>query len=515
MPAPKAASAGPRTASEDDPTPVEAMRLDVLPVADSRAEDDRTPVEEPPPAILRAAATPRRGSARPAMTPRAAIVPRPPVPGALPGVPSRAGAPGLEGGPRPDRAAAVSAPPAATTPTPRAMASVPVSATAAAPSAGFPVAPLGNGVTPTPTPTASSAGAPVALAPTGSAGSWRPLPGSGPAILPPPVMSAPPPRPSRWPFVAGVALLLGGGGALAAWRLSQPPTSVAVVAPVRSTPGVITEPTSPQAASAPGPEGEAEPKPNAKPGRPETRAETRAPSKTAGAADDGVAAPEAEGTPEGAGRARRSSAARLAYREQEREPAHLDEERAASPPTPPAPTPEEPLPSARPSSEATLNQENKGTEAVAPPGPAHESPSAVPPRPPTAPAEPAVHEAASGKDKPLRREGQLEAGVAAQPPKALSTQAARQQLLIDPNDEQYKVKLTPALERAGMNFWAVLKICVSAQGNVTDVKIVRPADPAIDSQFPSLIGRWKYRPYLVDGKPTAFCYLLRYEIDTR
>jgi hypothetical protein len=100
-------------------------------------------------------------------------------------------------------------------------------------------------------------------------------------------------------------------------------------------------------------------------------------------------------------------------------------------------------------------------------------------------------------------------------PKSLSTQAARQQLLIDPNDEQYKVRLTPALEQAGMNFWAVLKICVSPQGNVTDVKIVRPADPAIDSQFPSLIGRWRYRPYMVDGRPTAFCYLLRYEIDTR
>lgn len=507
VPAPRA-SAMPRSASEDDPTPVEAMRLDALPVSESRAEDDRTPVEEPPPAILRAAATPLRGSARPG------AAPRPPKPSALPGVssPGRSVTPPVYGVPTQS---------AAMTPTPRALPTVPAPAVpvarSAAASAGFPVAPLGSGATPTPTPTAS-AGAPVALAPTGSAGSWRPLPGSGPAILPPPVMSAPPPSPpSRWPFVAGVVLLLGSGGALAAWRFTQQPVSVPVVAPVHSTPGVVTEPASPRPANPA--DTVAEPKPNARIGKAETRAEGRAASKTAGGLEDGVAPADVpgEGASEAAGRTRRAASGRLAYREQEREPARPEDDRAASASSPsalPAPTPEEPSSGPRPA-EATGNQENKADEAALPAGPPVTAVVSPPPTPSrlTAPAEPPAHEAATGKEPSPRRP--VEPAVAVQPPKALSTQAARQQLLIDPNDEQYKVKLTPALERAGMNFWAVLKICVSPQGNVTDVKIVRPADPAIDAQFPALIGKWKYRPYLVDGRPTAFCYLLRYEIDTR
>jgi len=50
---------------------------------------------------------------------------------------------------------------------------------------------------------------------------------------------------------------------------------------------------------------------------------------------------------------------------------------------------------------------------------------------------------------------------------------------------------------------------------VTEVRILRGADPAIDPQIPTVLRRWKYRPYTIDGKPTPFCYMLRYEISAR
>jgi protein TonB len=100
-------------------------------------------------------------------------------------------------------------------------------------------------------------------------------------------------------------------------------------------------------------------------------------------------------------------------------------------------------------------------------------------------------------------------------PKMLPPQVAQLLLLIDPNSPEYRVKLPPALERSRVKFAAKLLICVSAQGSVTSVKILEPADPAIDPQIPSVIGRWRYRPYTVDGHPLPFCYQVRYEVTSR
>jgi protein TonB len=100
-------------------------------------------------------------------------------------------------------------------------------------------------------------------------------------------------------------------------------------------------------------------------------------------------------------------------------------------------------------------------------------------------------------------------------PRMVSPQVARGQLLIDPNDERYRVSLPPPLARAGMRFFAILRVCVGADGAVTGVRILRGADPAIDPQIPTVLGRWRYRPFTVDGRPTPFCYMLRYEITSR
>src|SRR3954451_19361740 len=100
-------------------------------------------------------------------------------------------------------------------------------------------------------------------------------------------------------------------------------------------------------------------------------------------------------------------------------------------------------------------------------------------------------------------------------PKMVSPQIARQQLLIDPNAEAYKVTLPPPLVRTGMTFSAVVRICVSAQGSVSEVKLLRGADPAIDPQIPAVLGRWRYRPYTIDGHPVPFCYTIRYDVSAR
>jgi protein TonB len=100
-------------------------------------------------------------------------------------------------------------------------------------------------------------------------------------------------------------------------------------------------------------------------------------------------------------------------------------------------------------------------------------------------------------------------------PKLVSAKLGRGQLLIDPNDERYRVKLPPPLARSGETYVAMLKVCVSAQGTVTSVQLMKSATPAIDGQFPSVIGRWRYRPLIADGAPTPFCYPLRYEVSGR
>ena len=99
-------------------------------------------------------------------------------------------------------------------------------------------------------------------------------------------------------------------------------------------------------------------------------------------------------------------------------------------------------------------------------------------------------------------------------PRLVTPQVAKGLLLIDPSDERYRVKLPPALERAGATASVHLYICVSAQGTVASVRILRGAGPAIDGQIPSVIGRWRYRPLLIDGQPTPFCYQVLYEISS-
>jgi hypothetical protein len=100
-------------------------------------------------------------------------------------------------------------------------------------------------------------------------------------------------------------------------------------------------------------------------------------------------------------------------------------------------------------------------------------------------------------------------------PKILPPQVARGLLLIDPSAEQYRVKVPRMMESVAFNFVARLRVCVSAQGTVTQVQVLKGGDPAIDPQFPTVIGRWRYRPYMTDGRAVPWCTLLDYRFFQR
>jgi protein TonB len=97
-------------------------------------------------------------------------------------------------------------------------------------------------------------------------------------------------------------------------------------------------------------------------------------------------------------------------------------------------------------------------------------------------------------------------------PKFLPPNIAGQQLLTDPRkDPQYRVTLPPALGSAGMRLWAMLKVCVSEQGDVWDVKIIKSMDATADSLLQAKIKTWRYKPVSIDGHAVKFCYNFRYE----
>jgi protein TonB len=80
------------------------------------------------------------------------------------------------------------------------------------------------------------------------------------------------------------------------------------------------------------------------------------------------------------------------------------------------------------------------------------------------------------------------------------------------HDPRYTPTLPPQLNRAGMVVWGLYKICVSIGGQVTDVKVVKPADALVDGPWIQKIKTWQYRPYSINGRPVPYCYPMRLEV---
>jgi TonB family protein len=98
-------------------------------------------------------------------------------------------------------------------------------------------------------------------------------------------------------------------------------------------------------------------------------------------------------------------------------------------------------------------------------------------------------------------------------PRLLASKAGHRQLLTNPSSKAIRVPV--ALQRSGQTFNATINICVSAQGQVSKVSIVRSANPALDLELSKMVSRWRYRPLLDAGQTVPFCYPLNYEIDPR
>lgn len=134
--------------------------------------------------------------------------------------------------------------------------------------------------------------------------------------------------------------------------------------------------------------------------------------------------------------------------------------------------------------------------------PPADSPAAAVPASATAPAP-------AAKAAPAERSPQSDEVAGA---RTISGRLAKALLAIDSNADEYRVKAPPSLARAEMKLSAVVKMCVSAEGRVADVKLLKSADPAIDAQIPAVLGKWRYKPLVTDGRPVPFCYVLQYEI---
>jgi periplasmic protein TonB len=101
------------------------------------------------------------------------------------------------------------------------------------------------------------------------------------------------------------------------------------------------------------------------------------------------------------------------------------------------------------------------------------------------------------------------------PPPFLGPEVSMGRLAIDPQAEAYRVKLPPALSRAGMRHWVLAKLCMRADGSVERVSLLRGADPALDPLVVATLQTWRYRPYSVNGRPVPFCTNVRYEMATQ
>ena len=102
--------------------------------------------------------------------------------------------------------------------------------------------------------------------------------------------------------------------------------------------------------------------------------------------------------------------------------------------------------------------------------------------------------------------------VAEAPPIFLPPSAGSVQRLSDINDPRFRPTLPPPLQRIGVTIWALFRICVSVEGQVTDVRVMKSADPTVDGGWVKTVRSWVYRPYLLNGHPVPFCHAARIEV---
>jgi periplasmic protein TonB len=69
----------------------------------------------------------------------------------------------------------------------------------------------------------------------------------------------------------------------------------------------------------------------------------------------------------------------------------------------------------------------------------------------------------------------------------------------------------PSLDRAGVVYRVLAKICVTAAGSVDKVTILKGVDPTLDDGVMRTVKTWRFRPYMANNTPIPFCYPANFE----
>ena len=59
----------------------------------------------------------------------------------------------------------------------------------------------------------------------------------------------------------------------------------------------------------------------------------------------------------------------------------------------------------------------------------------------------------------------------------------------------------------------IYEATITAQGDVTNVRVIRGSHPDIDAEVIAALRQWKFRPATRNGKPVAVYYTLTVNID--
>jgi protein TonB len=171
-----------------------------------------------------------------------------------------------------------------------------------------------------------------------------------------------------------------------------------------------------------------------------------------------------------------------------------------------------------------------GTPPPPPPPPPPKKKKSTPTKRPTEIVQPKANAIVQPKEKeePPEEEddgveGGVEGGVAggvvgavpvqAETAKLLPPAVGKGQLISDMvNDPRYRPHLPPVLNRAGNVVWGLFKLCVTAQGSVHSVQVLKSADKLVDNDWVALLKTLQHRPYSIGGRPVPYCYPMRLEV---
>jgi len=102
--------------------------------------------------------------------------------------------------------------------------------------------------------------------------------------------------------------------------------------------------------------------------------------------------------------------------------------------------------------------------------------------------------------------------AAAAVPQQLRTTKGHSLLAINPQAPGYKVSVPAQCTSQAHPLVSRVRICVSVEGTVSSVQILKASLPILDSQLPTVLRRWRFHSYVKDGQATPFCYVLHYAL---